>query len=94
MDDHRYSEGRQDAQIDSLIRTTARIEATLEEMRKSIPLMIEEKIAPVRKAVLGNGSPRKGLIARIEWHDRMLKFLVGVISALFIASLVSQFAHV
>jgi len=90
--DRTYTEGKQDAQIDALFEAVNRIERSQERFQKDIQEEIHRAIDPVRKAVLGNGQPRQGLAATVVFHDKIIKWELGLIGSLFIGMIVSFLA--
>lgn len=84
MEGKTYKEGQQDAQIDALFQAVERIENGQEEFRREIKEEIRNAIAPIRKAVLGNGKPREGLAATVAYHDKIIKWELAMIGSLFI----------
>ena len=93
MDQKTYTEGRQDAQIDALFAAVERIEESQRLSRTEIREEFQDAIAPVRKAVLGNGNPRHGLASRVEFHDKIIKLQLGMLTSLFIAMIAFIFLH-
>ena len=88
-----YKEGQQDAQINALFQAVERIEAGQNKFQEDIKAEIREQIGPIRKAVLGNGKPREGLAATVAFHDKIIKWELGIIGSLFIGMIVSFLAH-
>ena len=89
-DDHGYIEGAQDAKIDALGKRVDELAAAIEKnstlMRRDFHAMID----PLRKALIGNGSDG-GMLAKVAWHDKLLKWALSATAATAAAAFVRAF---
>ena len=88
-----YKNGQRDAQIDALFQAVERIEAGQHKLREEVKTEIREQISPVRKAVLGDGKPHEGMAAIVAFHDKIIKWELGMIGSLFIGLIISLVTH-
>ena len=89
MDDQKFQDGKHEAQIQALFSAVERIEASQDKMRDDLAGEFRTSIEPIRKAVLGNGTPRQGLAAMVGVHDKIIKWQMGILSGLALTAIAS-----